>query len=111
MQDIISSGVPQSLNKIVNSGLDYGGIIIYTANLKKPCTISGAVYYNYFKKNIHNCAENKHHAFSLIRGFSIVKNKSFNFYSDAFNYQNCKFYDRKYKDLPFCEKKFIQYAI
>ena len=81
-------------------------------NKKLNGQIHGAPYYYYFKQNIHACDDKKaKHERRLIRGFSVEKNGTFKFRSGAFNVQNFKLLDSKYKDLVVYEKKFVEYAI
>ena len=104
---VIEEGVPKS--KSIES--DYSGIIIYEPIDKKTVygklymlevskceiindnyfrkynkllngQIHGAVYYHYFKQNIHTCDENEAiHERRLIRGFSLKSNGTFIFRS------------------------------
>ena len=68
--------------------------------LKLNGQIHGAVYYYYFKQNIHLCDEKETiHEKKLIRGFSLNQDGTFTFRSGAFNLKNFKLIDSKYKDL------------
>ena len=135
----MKDGVPQSESQFKH---DYSGIIIYEQigdkkidgnvymldvekckqvkkdykknnhNKKLNGTIHGAVYYHYFKQNIHLCNEKESiYERKLIRGFSLEKNGTFKFRSGAFNLKNFKLRDSKYKDLVIWEKQFLKFAI
>ena len=75
--------------------------------------VHGAIYYYYFKQNIHN-TNNKNgeqHELSFIRGFSLSLNGELKCRSGAFNFIGFKLIDDKYKPLAKCEEKFIDFAL
>ena len=87
--------------------------------------IHGAIYYHFFKDNIHestvrkSVTENNNTSvtqLSFIRGFSVLVNQatndiSYKHNSTAFNFINSKLYDKKYRTLEPCEQKFIEYSL
>ena len=79
--------------------------------------IHGALYYHYFKQNVHQLSTVHSIAkLRFIRGFSVYGNKDgqhgkFEFKSGAFNQIDLPFKDKQYRHLSSAEENFISFCL
>ena len=84
--------------------------------LKLKGQIHGAIYYHYFKQNIHT-QDNCHSKLQLIRGFAVKgggKNNNdckIEVKSGAFSWIDLNFKDKRYRKLSPTQEKFLSFCL